>query len=119
MNDTNKQLAFYVVAGLAVIGFAGCAIIVVVKPESSEAIMKLFLEVLLIIGGFGGLSALSVKQSTKIAEQGEVLDKVQKQTNGTLTARDAEIALLRGTLAEHAPDALVQIDSGVTKTAEE
>lgn len=112
----NKQLTFYVVAGLAVFGLAGVVLVMVVKPESGEAVMKYVIEILLILGGFGGLAAIQNQQAKVLDDQNKTLETVKSNTNGTLTRKDDEIATLRAALAEHAPDALVKVDTDTIPT---
>ena len=108
----NKQLTFYVVAGLALLGMGGVVLVLIVKPESAEDVMKYVIQIIVIIGGFGGLAAIQNQQAKAIDKQSETLDTVKHNTNGTLTKKDAEIAALRAALAEADVKAFVKIETG-------
>lgn len=105
----NKTLAFILITALAVFGLAGVVVLLILAPEKADTLTNLLLQLLVMLGGFGGLAAIQ-------SRQGKEIETIKHNTNGTLSAKDAEIATLRATLAEHAPQALVTVDTGTVPT---
>jgi|GEM_PF-5695564 len=97
----NKQTTFTMIAALAALGLAGIVVLLVLRPESTEKLMNYLFQLLILLAGFGGLAASQ-------HQQGKAIETIKRNTNGTLSAKDAEIATLRAALAQHAPDALVE-----------
>lgn len=76
MNRTAVFLAF---VAIAIAGFAGVVVIVVVRPDATATIINTLITLLTIVSGF----AITAYSLTKVDGKVEV---VKKQTNGTLTA---------------------------------
>jgi len=106
----NKTLAFILIAALAVVGLAGVVVLLILRPEAVDTLTNLLMQLLIMLGGFGGLAAIQ-------SRQGEEIKTIKHNTNGTLTAKEDEIAKLRATLAEHAPQALANVETGSVPTA--
>lgn len=91
----NKTVIFVTFAALAALGLVAGAYLLVERPDASATFTNLLVVVLGLVisaaGTFYGLGRVNEK-----------LDKVQKQTNGTLTALMEENARLTRTLEGHA-----------------
>ncbi len=103
----NKNKALIIIGVLAAIGLIANALLLILAPEGADKFGDMLLNLLLVLGGFAGLTYAQGKQ-------GESIEAIKHQTNGTLTKRDDEIAALRAALAAHAPDALVSLDTAST-----
>jgi hypothetical protein len=89
----NKNVAFLVFGLLAAIGIAGTLILQIHRPDATATFTALLVQVLGLVVVAGGLGAglNSVQQK---------IETVQKQTNGTLSKKDDEIARLNAEVAE-------------------
>lgn len=103
----NKTLAFILIVALAVVGLAGVVVLLIIRPEATDTLMNFLMQLLVLLGGFGGLAAIQ-------ARQGKEIETIKHNTNGTLSAKDNEIATLRAALAEHAPQALARVETEST-----
>ncbi|MEX0158228.1 MULTISPECIES: hypothetical protein [unclassified Microbacterium] len=101
----NKQVIFIIIASLAAVGLAGVFALQLLRPEASATLINFVFQLLMLLGGFGGLAAMQAQQNKEI-------ETIKTNTNGTLTRRDDEIAALRSKLAEHAPQALAEVETG-------
>lgn len=98
----NKTLIFVVIAVLAGLGIIGVFALQLIRPDASATLINFVFQLLMLLGGFGGLAAMQFQQNKEI-------ETIKTNTNGTLSRKDEEIATLRATLAEHAPQALVEV----------
>jgi hypothetical protein len=101
----NKTLIFIIIAVLAGLGLIGVFALQLVRPDASATLINFVFQLLMLLGGFGGLAAMQAQQNKEI-------ETIKKNTNGTLTRKDDEIATLRAALAEHAPDAFRVVETG-------
>ncbi len=104
----NKNKALIIIAVLAGLGLIGAVVLLIIAPDGYEQFGDLFVNLILLLGGFAGLTYAQGKQ-------GESIETIKANTNGTLTRKDDEIAALRAALAEQAPEALALIDSGAVE----
>lgn len=100
----NKTVIFITFAALASVGLAGTVVLLVLRPESVSDFTSLLITVL-------GLATTAAGTFAMLGKQGKEIETIKRQTNGTLTAKDNEIAVLRGILAEHAPEALRKVET--------
>ncbi|PCE13982.1 hypothetical protein AUC47_04865 [Microbacterium sp. SZ1] len=100
----NKQVIFIIIAILAGIGLVGVFALQLIRPDATATLINFLFQLLMLLGGFGGLAAMQAQQNKEI-------ETIKTNTNGTLSRKDEEIAALRATLAEHAPQALVETDT--------
>lgn len=103
----NKQVIFIIIAALGGIGIIGVFVLQMIRPDASATLINFVFQLLMLLGGFGGLAAMQAQQNKEI-------DVIKTNTNGTLSRKDEEIAVLRTALAQHAPDALTEVETGVT-----
>jgi len=90
MNKTTIFVTFACLAGLALIG---SVLVLVAKPDATATFTNTIVLVLgLVVSAAGTFAALG-----KVNEK---LDNVQKQTNGNLSAKDAEIARLQAEITK-------------------
>lgn len=100
----NKQTTFLVIAILAGVGLLGVIALQLFRPDASATFIDFAFQLLMLLGGFGGLAKMQ-------AQQGKEIQTIKKNTNGTLSRKDDEIATYRAALAEHAPDVLRQVET--------
>lgn len=100
MDNMNKTAAFLAFTALAGIMIVGVVLLLLFRPEAVGSLITLVGTVLALVAGF----ALNLYMTSK---QGEKIEQIQKQTNGTLSAKDAEIDRLRAISARNGinPDA--------------
>ncbi len=101
----NKQLIFIIIAAIAGIGTIGVFVMLLIRPDATATLVNYLFQLLALLGGFGGLAAMQAQQNKEI-------ETIKTNTNGTLSRKDEEIAALRSKLAEHAPQALVEVETG-------
>lgn len=101
----NKTVMFVVFAALAIFGLVGTVVLLILAPESSREFTSLLITVL-------GLATTAGGTFYALGKQGQELETIKKNTNGTLSRKDDEIAALRAQLAVHAPEALVAVETG-------
>lgn len=101
----NKQIIFIIIAVLAGLGLIGVFALQLIRPDASATLINFIFQLLMLLGGFGGLAAMQAQQNKEI-------ETIKTNTNGTLSRRDDEISALRAALAEHAPEALRQVETG-------
>ncbi|WP_433586360.1 hypothetical protein [Microbacterium hydrocarbonoxydans] len=75
----NKTVMFVTFAALAAVGLAGSVLLLIVRPESLSSFTTLLITVL-------GLATTAAGTFYALGKTNEKLDKVDKQTNGTLSA---------------------------------
>lgn len=100
----NKQTIFIIIAVLAGIGLIGVFVLQLFRPDASATLIDFAFQLLVLLGGFGGLATMQ-------AQQGKEIQTIKKNTNGTLSRKDDEIATYRAALAVHAPDVLSQVET--------
>lgn len=100
----NKQIIFFIVAVLAGLGLIGVFVLQLIRPDASATLINFVFQLLMMLGGFGGLAAMQSQQNKQI-------ETIKTNTNGTLSRKDEEISQLRTALAEHAPQALVTVET--------
>jgi hypothetical protein len=100
----NKQVIFYIIAAIAALGVVGVIVLQVIRPDASATLINFVFTLLPVLAGFGGLAAMQAQQNREI-------ETIKKNTNGTLSRKDDEIATYRAVIAEHAPDALRAIET--------
>ena len=90
----NKTAVFITFAALAAIGIVGSVVLQLFRPDASASFTNLLVTVLGLsataAGTFYGLG----KANERIENANEKIETVVKQTNGTLSAKDAEIRRL-------------------------
>lgn len=101
----NKQIIFFIIASIAGLGMVGVFVLLLIRPDASATLVNFLFQLLAVLGGFGGLAVGLAQQNKEIAT-------IKTNTNGTLSRKDEEIAALRSKLAEHAPQALVEVETG-------
>jgi hypothetical protein len=101
----NKTVIFITFAALAAVGLAGSVLLLIIRPESVSSFTTLLITVL-------GLATTAAGTFYALGKQGQELATIKRNTNGTLTAKDNEIATLRAALATHAPEALRDVETG-------
>lgn len=111
----NKMQAFILIAVLAGVGILALTLLLILAPETADKFGDYVLNLLIVLGGFAGLSIMQGKQGESIAQQSETIQTIKEQTNGTLSKRDDEITALRAALQERAPDLLADLDSGAVR----
>lgn len=79
----NKTVMFVTFSCLAGVGLLGCVILLVFRPEATATFTSLLITVL-------GLAASAGGTFYALGKQGEKIEKIDKQTNGTLSALRAE-----------------------------
>lgn len=84
----NKTVVFISFAALAAVGLVGSVVLAIYRPDATATFTQLIVTVL-------GISASAAGTFYALGKQGEKLEKIEKQTNGSLTRRDDEIATLR------------------------
>lgn len=109
MTTVKKQIIFFIVAVIAGLGLVGVFVLQLIRPDASATLINFVFQLLMMLGGFGGLAAMQSQQNKQI-------DTIKNNTNGTLTRKDDEIATLRAALAEHAPEALAKVETGPLPT---
>lgn len=100
----NKQVIFIIIAIIAALGTIGVFVLQLLRPDATATLVNYLFQLLALLGGFGGLAYMQ-------GQQGREIETIKKNTNGTLSRKDDEIATLRGELATHAPEALRQVDT--------
>lgn len=100
----NKTVIFITFVALAAVGLAGSVLLLIIRPESVSSFTTLLITVL-------GLATTAAGTFAALGKQGKEIETIKRQTNGTLTARDNEIAALRAALAEHAPEAFRKVET--------
>ncbi|RBO72765.1 hypothetical protein [Microbacterium sp. H6] len=105
----NKQTIFLIISILAGLGLIGVVLLLIVKPDATATLMNFLFTLLTLLAGFGGLATMQAQQNKEIAT-------IKANTNGTLSRKEEEIAVLRGALAEHAPEALRDVETGAVPT---
>jgi hypothetical protein len=89
----NKTVVFITFACLAGIALVGAVVLLIVRPDASATFIQLIVTVL-------GLVSVAAGTFYGLGKQGEKLDEIKTQTNGTLSKRDDIIANLQLELAE-------------------
>ena len=75
----NKTVVFVVFAVLAAVGLTGAVVLAVLAPEGSKDFATLLITIL-------GLATTAGGTFYALGRQGEQIQKIDKQTNGTLSA---------------------------------
>lgn len=75
----NKTVMFVTFAALAIVGLAGSVLLLILRPESSQDFTTLLITVL-------GLATTAGGTFYALGKQGEQIKKIDRQTNGTLSA---------------------------------
>lgn len=101
----NKTVIFITFTALAGVGLIGSVALLIFRPEASQDFTTLLITVL-------GLATTAAGTFYALGKQGQEIATIKSNTNGTLTRKDDEIATLRAALAEHAPQALAQVETG-------
>lgn len=100
----NKTTVFIAFVCLAALGIVGSVIILTVKPEAVATFTSLLITVL-------GLAVSAAVTFYGLGKQGEKLDQIKTQTNGTLSKlREENAALTRQLLIAHGADLSQLID---------
>lgn len=89
----NKTVMFVTFAVLAAVGLAGTVALLIFRPESVQEFTTLLITVL-------GLATTAGGTFYALGKQGEQIQKIDKQTNGTLSALRDENARLTRKLEE-------------------
>lgn len=93
----NKTVVFVTFATLAGLGIIGSAFLLVTRPDASATFSTQLVLILgLVVTAAGTFAALG--------KQGEKLEKIEKQTNGTLSALTDENTRLTNLLIEKGID---------------
>lgn len=100
----NKQVIFYIIAAIAALGVVGVIVLQLIRPDASATLINFVFTLLPVLAGFGGLAAMQAQQNKEI-------ETIKKNTNGTLSRKEHEIAAYRAVIAEHAPEALREVDT--------
>lgn len=101
----NKQIVFFIIASIAGLGMIGVFVLLLIRPDASATLVNFLFQLLAVLGGFGGLAVGLAQQNKEIAT-------IKTNTNGTLSKLQDENATLRSKLAEHAPQVLVEVETG-------
>ena len=83
----NKTAVFITFAALAALGLVGSIYLLVERPDASATFTALLVQIL-------GLVVVAAGTFYALGKTNEKLEDVQKQTNGNLSRRDAEIERL-------------------------
>ncbi|GLK17749.1 hypothetical protein [Herbiconiux flava] len=89
----NKTVVFVCFIILAAVGLTGAVVILIIKPEASATFTTLLVTVL-------GLAVSAAGTFYALGKQGEKLDTIARQTNGTTSAIVNENIRLTRLLAE-------------------
>ncbi|PPI28208.1 hypothetical protein [Rathayibacter sp. AY1B5] len=89
----NKNISLVMFGTIAVVGMVGAVVILRERPDASATFINLVVTVLIMAAAAGGLSVA-------IGKQGEKIEEVRAQTNGTLSKRDEKIAEQEAELIE-------------------
>lgn len=89
----NKTVSFVMFGTIAVVTLVGAFILIRERPDASATFINLAVTVLTMVAVAGGLSVA-------IGKQGEKIEEVRHQTNGTLSKRDEKIAEQEAELIE-------------------
>lgn len=89
----NPVIVFMTIAGLVGLGLIGSTLIILIRPEATATFTNTFVLIIGIAISFAG----TVGVVAPIARRVKV---VEKQTNGTLSKKDGELALLRAQIVE-------------------
>jgi hypothetical protein len=80
----NRTLVFVVFACAVVVSIASVTVIAILRPEATGTIVNTIVVLLTVLSGFAVTAYGLIKVTDKV-------ETVQKQTNGTLSAKDARI----------------------------
>lgn len=105
----NKTVIFITFTALAAVGLIGSVALLIFRPEASQDFTTLLITVL-------GLATTAAGTFYTLGKQGQEIATIKSNTNGTLSRKEEEIAELRSALAEHAPEALRSLETGVLPT---
>ncbi|ONI63899.1 hypothetical protein ALI44B_04545 [Leifsonia sp. ALI-44-B] len=108
----NKTVVFITFVALAAVGLIGCMVIIIHRPDATATFTSLLITVLGLATSAAGLFYGLGKQGEKLERQDQVLDTIQKQTNGNLSRRDATIDRLTNLLIEKGIDPSSGVDTG-------
>jgi hypothetical protein len=89
----NPLIVFLTIAGLIGLGIIGAILIIIIRPDATATFTNTFVLIIGIAISFAG----TVGVVAPIARRVKV---VEKQTNGTLSKKDAEIKLLQSQVIE-------------------
>lgn len=89
----NKTAAFLAFVGLAAIGLIGAVVLLIHRPDASATFIAMVVTVL-------GLASTAAATFYALGKQGEKLDTIKTQTNGTLSKLREENARLHAALLE-------------------
>lgn len=87
----NKTVLFVTFAALAAIGLVGGLVLLIHRPDATATFTSLLVTVL-------GLVATAAGTFYALGKQGDKLEQIHKQTNGTLSALQEENARLTAQL---------------------
>lgn len=93
----NKTVALYAIGGLAALGLSGAVVPHILRPHASATLISQLQTIL-------GLVIVASGLSVGINKVVEKVETVQKQTNGSLSKKDAEIARLTQKLIDDGLD---------------
>ncbi|QOI67172.1 membrane protein [Microbacterium phage MuffinTheCat] len=85
-SSLSKNVVFICLAVITCIAILGVVVLIIVRPEASATAINMVITVMTLMTGF----ALTLYQ----------LQKVKRQTNGTLSRKDEELAFLRHELSK-------------------
>jgi len=92
MNKTAVTLAF---VGLALVGFVGVVLIMLLRPDNTEAQAS----VIQLVSTVLGIATTGVVTFYALGKQGETIETIKTQTNGNTSALQSEVARLSTLLA--------------------
>lgn len=94
----NKTTVFVCFSALAAVGLIGAVVLAIHRPDATATFTSLIVTVL-------GISASAAGTFYALGKQGEKLDAIKTQTNGTLSALREDNARLNAALLEvHKPE---------------
>lgn len=94
----NKTVIFVTFALVVILGFAGYVVLLALDPTPDPGRPDRVITALVLLLG---LLSTAAGQFYMLGKQGEKLEKIEKQTNGNLTAEKTHNAALTAQLVEH------------------
>ncbi len=92
----NRTTAFICFVVLAALGIVGAVLLLLLRPDASASFIAFIIQLLGLVTVGAGTFAL-------LGQQGKKIESIEKQTNGNLSRRDAEIERLTNLLAQAQP----------------
>lgn len=90
----SPTVALIAIAALVALAIIGATLIIAIRPEASTSFSNTIIIILGIAVSFAGTVGIVAPIARKTTRVEKAVKVVEKQTNGTLSAKDAEISRL-------------------------